>query len=165
MPDEIFNKLIIVNQFLIIHLGSTFEFHLLRVVLPFNFDFDKGVTNQFKHFVRIALELHANVERVGLHLLRNQAYLVVPLVTKWVLRILMSLNAFVLFQVQPFFVFILLVSTIIYKVIELSVLTSVMVFQLCELVFVISPESSVDFIKPLQVGRSHSNFASDTSKS
>ena len=71
----------------------------------------------------------------------------------------MCLEVFVLFQIQPILFLILLVSNmgIIYKVVELSILTfvAIMVFQLCELVFVISPESSVDLIKPLQVCRRH----------
>ena len=45
LPNEIFDKLIIVNQFFIIHLGSTFQLHLLGIILPFNFDLDEGVTN------------------------------------------------------------------------------------------------------------------------
>ena len=89
LPNEIFDELIIVNQFLIIHLGSTFEFHLLGIILPFNFDFSEGVTYQFQHFVRITLEFHAHMEWVGLHLLRNQADLIIPFVTERVFRIFM----------------------------------------------------------------------------
>ena len=40
-----------------------------------------------------------------------------------------------------------------------------MVFKLCELVFVISPEPSIDLIKSLQVCRCHWDLAPDASKS
>ena len=116
--------------------------------------------------MRITLEFHAHVERVGLHLLRNQADLIIPFVTERVFRIFMCLEVFVLFQIQPILFLILLVS-IIYKVVDLSILTfvAIMVFKLCELVFVISPESSVDLIKPLQVCRRHWDLAPNPSKS
>ena len=63
LSDEILNELVIINQFLVIDFGAALEFHLFRVVLPLDFDLDKGSADQFEHLLRITLEFHTHMER------------------------------------------------------------------------------------------------------
>jgi len=64
LSNEILDKLIVVDQFLVVNLGSALELHLFGVVLPLNLDLDQCEAYELQHFLGVSHEFHTNVEGV-----------------------------------------------------------------------------------------------------
>lgn len=134
MSDKIFDKLVIINQFLVIDLGPAFQFHFLLIVLPLNLNVDKSMADEFKHLLWVTLKLHAHMERPWLLLLEDQ-YLLVSVRCKWILGVVMSLKILILLIVKP--------------------LGVSLVLKLGHLLLIVSLESLMDLVEPLEMSIAH----------
>lgn len=62
LSDEVFNELVVINQFLVVYLGSALKLHFFRVILPLDLDVNESETHQLQHLKWFTLELDTDVK-------------------------------------------------------------------------------------------------------
>mmetsp|Transcript_31428 Transcript_31428/g.48038 ORF Transcript_31428/g.48038 Transcript_31428/m.48038 type:complete len:342 (-) Transcript_31428:895-1920(-) len=155
---EVLDELVVVHQLLVVNLGAAFQLHLLGVVLPLDLDLHKSEADEPEHFMRVALELHTDVEGSLLHLLLNED-LLVAVAAEGILGVLVLGKGLELLVVPPEPVvlgrlhFVFTHEVVKLGALQVGVASAVVVVEVGHLVLVIAQEPLLNLIEPLQVGR------------